>query len=126
RMATAPIRRADRAPGRCWAGGGLLGSKDPTGRFAGNHLNHRGTETQRRQLNLVVLLCASVSLWLILLVLRTQQRRGFGPEATEFLVVGLVPVHPFHGAVVRSAGLVLRAHLPVRHGQEEPGNAVAA
>src|SRR5262249_26584575 len=26
-------RRADRAPGRCRAGGGLLGGKDPTGRF---------------------------------------------------------------------------------------------
>src|SRR5262249_43439711 len=26
-------RRADRAPGRCWAGGGLLGGKDPAGRF---------------------------------------------------------------------------------------------
>src|SRR5262249_8264044 len=25
-------RRADRAPGRCRAGGGLLGGKDPTGR----------------------------------------------------------------------------------------------
>src|SRR4051794_10167441 len=27
-------RRADRAQGRCRAGGGLLGGKDPTGRFA--------------------------------------------------------------------------------------------
>jgi len=26
-------RRADRAPERCPAGGGLLGGKDPTGRF---------------------------------------------------------------------------------------------
>src|SRR5262245_19149025 len=26
-------RRADRAPGRCRAGGGLLGGKDPAGRF---------------------------------------------------------------------------------------------
>lgn len=26
-------RRADLAPGRCRAGGGLLGGKDPTGRF---------------------------------------------------------------------------------------------
>ncbi len=28
-----PSRRADRAPGRCRADGGLLGGKDPTGRF---------------------------------------------------------------------------------------------
>src|SRR5436190_1643495 len=27
-------RRADRAPGRCRAGGGLLGGKDPTGRLS--------------------------------------------------------------------------------------------
>src|SRR5260370_29278611 len=27
------LRRADRAPGRCRAGRGLLGGKDPTGRF---------------------------------------------------------------------------------------------
>ena len=32
RMTTAPSG-ADRAPGRCRAGGGLLGGKDPTGRF---------------------------------------------------------------------------------------------
>jgi hypothetical protein len=32
RMTTA-LRRADRAPGRCRAGGGLLGGKDLAGRF---------------------------------------------------------------------------------------------
>src|SRR5262245_5540531 len=32
RMTVAP-RRADRAPGRCWAVGGLLAGKDPSGRF---------------------------------------------------------------------------------------------
>src|ERR1041384_637302 len=33
RMRTHRSRRADRAPGRCRAGGGLLGGKDSTGRF---------------------------------------------------------------------------------------------
>src|SRR5882672_7472008 len=33
RMKRHRFRRADRAPGRCRAGGGLLGGKDPAGRF---------------------------------------------------------------------------------------------
>src|SRR5262249_17045571 len=37
----------------------------------------------------------------------------------EFVVVGVVLLHPFHGAVVALAGLVLAAQLPVRHGQKE-------
>src|SRR5215212_2185296 len=56
---------------------GLLGGKDLTGLFACNPLSHRGAETQRSRLNLVVSLCALVSLWLILLLFQLQQLRGF-------------------------------------------------
>src|SRR5438477_4234885 len=53
-----PARRpsAGSLPGR-W---GVLAGKDPTCRFCfKNHLKHRGTQTQRRHVILVVLLCAS-------------------------------------------------------------------
>ena len=43
----ASSRRADRAPGRCRAGGGLLGGKDPTGRFSYRDISLRERSSSR-------------------------------------------------------------------------------
>src|SRR5271157_2878199 len=97
-------RRADRSPERCRAGGGLLGGKDPAGRFLSvGELTNRSTSS---------------------LLAPTFQR--LPPQPAKFFVLGLVLFHPFHGLVIPLVGFTLVAKLPVSHAQNEPVVAVAS
>src|SRR5882724_8514281 len=60
------------------------------------------------------------------LVFHAEQVGGFGAEAEELGVLGLVFVHPLDGLVVPLAGFFLVAELPVGHGEEEEVVAVTA
>src|SRR5262245_55012705 len=60
------------------------------------------------------------------LVGQLKQFSSLDPEATKFFAVRLVLVHPHYALLVRLAGLVLLASLPVGHCQEEAVLAVAA
>src|SRR5262245_61497721 len=103
-MATTSPTRADRAPGRCRAGGGLLGGKDPTDRLFDLGERRGVSPTWMRRNTSGLRLDAR---------LYTQQFRGFCPEAAQLHIVRLVLIHPLHGLVIPLAGLVLLAELPV-------------
>src|SRR5262245_6901421 len=62
----------------------------------------------------------------IVLSICSHHRFGLRAEAEEFLVLGLLLLHPLHALVVPLAGLVFVAQAPVRHGQEETVKAIAA
>src|SRR5262249_54149346 len=64
--------------------------------------------------------------YLLLLLIKPQQRRGFRPEVAKLLLLRPVLLRPLHCPVVPLAGLVPFAELPVGHCQEEPVEAVAA
>src|SRR5262249_22925421 len=119
RMAATSPGRADRAPGRCRAGGGLLGGKDPARRFSSPD---RLRETPRPA-SYASLPEFRSSLFLLI---DLQQLLCFRAEVRQFVVPWRVLAHPLHGALVPSPGLVPVAQLPVGHGQEQPVHAVTA
>src|SRR5262245_26507392 len=57
-------------------------------------------------------------------VFHAEQGGGLGAEAAQLFVLAPVRVHPPGGLVVPLAGLLLVAQLLMRHGQEEPVEAV--
>src|SRR5262249_19369968 len=116
RMKEPRSRRANRTPGRGWAGEGLAWREGPhrllfvdsVGRYCKPAL-FTGPVAQTSYTN-----------DLILLLFDAQQLRCLYPEAAELHVLRLVLVHPPHCPVVEFAGLYLLGKLPVGHRQDEP------
>ncbi len=71
-------------------------------------------------------LCSFFAFRPIFLLVNPQYLGRVRPKTAEFLVVGLVLIHPFDGLVVPLAGFFLVAELFVAHCQKEPVETVAA